>query len=151
MNLENIRLSERRHSQKATRCKTPSYESSRTGKSPETEETSGCLGPGHGVAANGPGAFSPSSDTECSDSHEANKHTETAASNTWAVSCLARALCLKKDSPQKSWLRRFLKAIYNPNSEKAMAPHSSTLAWQIPWTEEPGRLQSMGSLGVGHN
>ena len=31
-----------------------------------------------------------------------------------------------------------------------MAPHSRTLAWQIPWTEEPGRLQSMGSLGVGH-
>ena len=34
-------------------------------------------------------------------------------------------------------------------SEKAMAPHSSTLAWQIPWMEEPGRLQSMGSLRVG--
>ena len=34
--------------------------------------------------------------------------------------------------------------------EKAMAPHSSTLAWQIPWTEEPGRLQFMGSIGVGH-
>ena len=34
---------------------------------------------------------------------------------------------------------------------KAMAPHSSTLAWKIPWTEEPGRLQSMGSLRVGHN
>ena len=30
-----------------------------------------------------------------------------------------------------------------------MAPHSSTLAWKIPWTEEPGRLQSMGSLGAG--
>ena len=30
--------------------------------------------------------------------------------------------------------------------EKAMAPHSSTLAWKIPWMEEPGRLQSMGSL-----
>ena len=30
-----------------------------------------------------------------------------------------------------------------------MAPHSSTLAWKIPWTEEPGRLLSMGSLGVG--
>ena len=30
-------------------------------------------------------------------------------------------------------------------SEKAMAPHSSTLAWKTPWTEEPGRLQSMGS------
>ena len=34
---------------------------------------------------------------------------------------------------------------------KAMAPHSSTLAWKIPWTEEPGRLQSMGLLRVGHN
>ena len=33
--------------------------------------------------------------------------------------------------------------------EKTMAPHSSTLAWRIPWTEEPGRLQSMRSLGVG--
>ena len=32
--------------------------------------------------------------------------------------------------------------------EKAMAPHSSTLAWKIPWMEEPGGLQSMGSLGV---
>ena len=37
------------------------------------------------------------------------------------------------------------------NAEKAMAPHSSTLAWKIPWTEEPGGLQSMGSLGVGHD
>ena len=35
--------------------------------------------------------------------------------------------------------------------EKAMAPHSSSLAWKIPWTEEPGRLQSMGSWRVGHN
>ena len=35
--------------------------------------------------------------------------------------------------------------------EKAMATHSSTLAWKTPWTEEPGRLQSMGSLRVGHN
>ena len=36
-------------------------------------------------------------------------------------------------------------------SEKAMATHSSTLAWKIPWVEEPGRLQSMGSLGFGHD
>ena len=36
-------------------------------------------------------------------------------------------------------------------SEKAMATHSSTLAWKIPWMEGPGGLQSMGSLGVGHN
>ena len=35
--------------------------------------------------------------------------------------------------------------------EKAVAPHSSTLAWRIPWMEEPGGLQSMGSLGVGHD
>ena len=35
--------------------------------------------------------------------------------------------------------------------EKAMATHSSTLAWKIPWTEEPGRLQSTGSQRVGHN
>ena len=35
--------------------------------------------------------------------------------------------------------------------EKEMATDSSTLAWKIPWTEEPGRLQSMGSQRVGHN
>ena len=35
--------------------------------------------------------------------------------------------------------------------EKAMAPHSNTLAWKIPWMEEHGRLQSMGLLRVGHN
>ena len=37
------------------------------------------------------------------------------------------------------------------SAEKAMSTHSSTLAWQIPWAEEPSRLQSIGSLGVGHN
>ena len=35
--------------------------------------------------------------------------------------------------------------------EKAMAPHSSILAWKTPWTEEPGRLRSMGLLRVGHD
>ena len=35
--------------------------------------------------------------------------------------------------------------------EKAMATHSSTLAWKIPWTEEPGRLESVGSLRVRHD
>ena len=35
--------------------------------------------------------------------------------------------------------------------EKAMTPHSSTLAWKIPWTEDPGRLQSMESPRVGHD
>ena len=36
-------------------------------------------------------------------------------------------------------------------SEKAMAPHFSTLAWKIPWMEEPGGLQSMGLRRVGHD
>ena len=35
--------------------------------------------------------------------------------------------------------------------EKEMATHSSSLAWKIPWTEDPGRLQSMGSQRVGHD
>ena len=37
------------------------------------------------------------------------------------------------------------------SSGEGNGTHSRTLAWKIPWTEEPGRLQSMGSLGVGHN
>ena len=44
-----------------------------------------------------------------------------------------------------------LSTLYAVLAEKAMAPHSITLAWKIPWTEEPGRLQSMGSLRVGHD
>ena len=50
--------------------------------------------------------------------------------------------------------RKFHKNIYfclMDYVEKAMAPHSSTLAWKIPWTEEPGGLQSMGSRRVGHD
>ena len=44
-----------------------------------------------------------------------------------------------------------LKTVGRERTEKAMAPHSSTLAWKIPWMEEPGRLQSMGSLRIGHD
>ena len=44
-----------------------------------------------------------------------------------------------------------LKGNRGEKSEQAMAPHSSTLAWKIPWMEEPGRLQSMGSLRVAHD
>ena len=44
-----------------------------------------------------------------------------------------------------------IKMVLGNHMEKAMAPHSSTLAWNIPWMEEPGRLQSMGSLRVGHD
>ena len=42
-------------------------------------------------------------------------------------------------------------ATQQQQQEKAMAPHSSTLTWKIPWMEEPGRLQSMGSLRIGHD
>ena len=41
--------------------------------------------------------------------------------------------------------------VSKPTPEKAVAPHSSTLAWQIPWMEGPGGLQSMRSLGVRHD
>ena len=49
---------------------------------------------------------------------------------------------------QETWVRSL-----GPEDplEKEMATHSSTLAWKIPWTEKPGRLQSMGSQRVGHN
>ena len=46
---------------------------------------------------------------------------------------------------------RLVKAMVSPVVMKAMAPHSSTLAWKIPWMEETGGLQSMGSLRVGHD
>ena len=41
--------------------------------------------------------------------------------------------------------------ILDSSAEKAMATHSSTLDWKIPWMEEPGGLQSMRSLRVGHD
>jgi len=46
------------------------------------------------------------------------------------------------------YLKILEKSLLLSLAEKAVAPHSSTLAWKIPWTEEPGRLQSMGPLGV---
>ena len=58
-----------------------------------------------------------------------------------------------------SWQQSLSKVILKPkkirsvtiSTEKAMATHSSTLAWEVPWAEEPGRLQSMGSLRVRHD
>ena len=49
---------------------------------------------------------------------------------------------------QKTWVRALG---WEDPLEKEMAIHSSTSAWKIPWTEEPGRLQSMGSQRVGHD
>ena len=50
-----------------------------------------------------------------------------------------------------SILLNIIKILLITITEKAMAPHSSTLAWKIPWMEESGRLQSTGSLKVGHD
>ena len=49
---------------------------------------------------------------------------------------------------QETWVRSL--GLKDP-LEKGMATHSSILAWEIPWTKEPGRLQSMGLQGVGHD
>ena len=49
---------------------------------------------------------------------------------------------------QKTWVQSL--GVQDP-LEKEMATHSSILAWKIPWTEEPGELQSMGSQRVGHD
>ena len=51
----------------------------------------------------------------------------------------------------EKWLNSGFILKVETSEEKAMAPHSSILAWKIPWTEEPCRLQSMGSLRVGHD
>ena len=47
--------------------------------------------------------------------------------------------------------KTYLNRNYCANVEKAVAPHCSTLAWKIPWMKEPGGLQSMRSLKVGHD
>ena len=49
------------------------------------------------------------------------------------------------------WETRVRSLGWDDPLEKEMAIHSSTIAWKIPWTEEPGRLHSMGSQRVGHN
>ena len=49
---------------------------------------------------------------------------------------------------QETWVQSLS---WEDSLEEEVATHSSTLAWKIPWMEEPGRLQSMGSLRVGHD
>ena len=86
---------------------------------------------------------------------------------SWATCIVSRVL--GTDSPGKSLHYRLLQDIEYSSlycavgpcclvilyivvcMEKAVAPHSSALAWKIPWTEEPGRLQSMGSLRLRHD
>ena len=69
--------------------------------------------------------------------------------------CLLRYLLYSSLIHRRKWVlglqEIFINVFECMNSKKAMAPHSSTLAWKIPWMEEPGRLQSIGSLRVGHD
>ena len=53
---------------------------------------------------------------------------------------------LERNVDLKAWFKDVLSKM-----RSIVKIHSSTLAWRIPWMEEPGRLQSMGSLRVGHN
>ena len=70
------------------------------------------------------------------------------APDLWVIGSYLWALVLSALSV--SLLVR-LNVKYRACKAMAMAPHSSPLAWKIPWTEEPGGLQSMGSIGVGHD
>ena len=83
---------------------------------------------------------------------------KTVSRNSWIakMNTLVKAV-LWKDEFLQLFCITFIKAgflithTYIKKLENAMAPHSSTLAWKIPWMEEPGRLQSLGSRRVGHN
>ena len=66
--------------------------------------------------------------------------------SVWSSLVAQRLKCLP--GMQETWVRSLGR---EDPLEKEMATHSSTLAWRIPWREEPGRLQSMGSQRVGHD
>ena len=73
---------------------------------------------------------------------------------TWGLSvllCNFLHLYLLQDIKFKKCHEVYMSFSIMVSSEKAMASHSSTLAWKIPWVEETGRLQSMGSRRVGHD
>ena len=72
---------------------------------------------------------------------------------TWVTTHNDCLQCVHKNAivlNERKWEWQF-GGNYTFEMEKAMAPHSSTLAWKIPWTEEPGRLQSVRSLRVRHD
>ena len=68
--------------------------------------------------------------------------------HTLMVSSLVAQMVKRLPGMQETWVRSLG---WEDPLEKEMATHSSTLAWKIPWTEEPGKLPSMGSQRVGHN
>ena len=67
------------------------------------------------------------------------------------LQCSFHSILCFHGTPQENTHIYILTRLMIQYMEKAMAPHSSTLAWKIPWMEEPGGLQSMGSQRVGHD
>ena len=66
----------------------------------------------------------------------------------WNVASLVAQMVKNLPAMQETWVCSLGQ---EDPLEKGMATHSSVLTWKIPWAEEPGGLQSMGSQGVGHN
>ena len=66
----------------------------------------------------------------------------------WNVASLVSQMVKNLPAMQETWVCPLGQ---EDPLEKGMATHSSVLTWKIPWAEEPGGLQSMGSQGVGHN
>ena len=77
-------------------------------------------------------------------------HDSVGSAEIWTKEASTHSPCHNQHTILTLLIKIFV-GVYYCLSEKTMAPHSSTLAWKIPWTEEPGRLQSMGLLGVGHD
>ena len=73
-------------------------------------------------------------------------------SNTTVQKCSAFFM-VQLSHPYVTWkiITLMIWTFVSKVTEKAIATHSSTLAWKMPWTEEPGRLESMGSLRVSHD
>jgi len=72
----------------------------------------------------------------------------------WALRSFSWSVGKEVGGTGKMWRQGFSVKCYAAAlgcPQLPLAPHSSTLAWKIPWMEEPGRLQSMGSLRIGHN
>ena len=76
------------------------------------------------------------------------KHAVDYVSIPHLVSSLVAQRLKRLPATQETWVRSLG---WEDPLEKEMAPHSSILAWRIPWMEEPGRLQSTGSQRVGHD
>ena len=79
---------------------------------------------------------------------EVTKTNELTVAQVILVTSLVAQTVKRPSMMRETWVRSLG---WEDPLEKEMAIHSSTIAWKIPWTEAPGRLQSMGSQRVGHD